>query len=247
VAQGLLLSDDKGWHLSPGFREEEKTMKKSINLALVILFLLGAAGSAQGFIMTIGDNDGYGYAIDDGASLPMSSDTHTWVFENRGGDENVATDGAQFTDFEPYAARNLNFSLLFTPTADSVTTFWIDYSGIQSSVFGRPTLLLDGVDFTYVLNLEQGAWGSDVTSIFLDPTLVDLSDGMLNVQFQGGMYDHIAFDYFALESVLSDDIPGGSFGEIPGGETPAPTPEPTSLILLGSGLVGLAYLRKRFS
>ena len=44
-------------------------------------------------------------------------------------------------------------------------------------------------------------------------------------------------------------FPGGgqTKGVFPGGENGAPVPEPTTIILLGSGLLGLAaYGRKRF-
>ncbi len=203
-------------------------MKKFLMLTVTAIFLFGLTSSADALLLMVGDNDGYGYGhavVADGANLPTSSDpVNNWVFDNRSAAELAATDGSQFTDYEPYAPRNFTFN--FTPfSASTVATFEFDVSGIQTASWGVSSLKLDGVDFSsYVSTLEQGTFGSDVISFSVSSAL--LADGQLAVNFVGGNNDHIAFDYFSLNIEA--------------------VPEPSTLLLLGSGLVGLGYVRRRF-
>ena len=60
-------------------------------------------------------------------------------------------------------------------------------------------IFLDGVDFTRMLPLEQGVFGSGVFSAAVDAML--LADGTLEVRFDGSCCDHIAFDFFKLETI----------------------------------------------
>ena len=155
-------------------------MKKVIILisALLTLALAGTASAVQ--IIMIGDNDGYGYGssvVADGAQLPytnLPAPPNGWNFDNRSAAELADTNGAQYTDWEPYSSPRI-FTISFDPAPTDLAKFIIDYSGIQRSAFGASTLLLDGVNYSSRLNQEQGAWGSTVTTIWLDPAVVNFA------------------------------------------------------------------------
>jgi len=195
---------------------------------LATFFLVFTTISANALTIMIGDNDGYGYGdlvVPDGADLPFTDDPVAdtgWVFDNRSPAELAATDGSQYTDWEPYSNRTFSFDFA-AGTGIISAVFELDVSGIQTSWFGASTILLDGVDYTAFLPTEQGAWGSGVFSTVVDVAL--LADGVLTVNFTGGPSDHIAFDYFKL------DI--------------ASVPEPATLLLFGSGLIGLGFFRRK--
>jgi hypothetical protein len=187
----------------------------------------------------IGDNDGYGYGDDlvpDGADLPLTSSPYEggWLFDNRGGDELIGTDGSQFTDmesrFSPTFHHTFDMSLFSVLTE---ATFTIDISGVQQDLFGGYShLYLDGVEVLGFIDLEQGAWGSGLLTYEVD--LGMLSDGMLDIYIEGwdsneGYYDDFAVDFASLTvSGLGVD----------------PVPEPTTVMLFGLGLAGMGVARR---
>ena len=192
-------------------------MKKFTLLTVLATFLLVfTASSANAVTIMIGDNDGYGFGVPDGTDLPAT------LFDNRTLAEFLAVDGSQHTDLGIWP--NI-FSFTFTTVTNATSAvFELDVSGIQTAAGGASTLLLDGVDYSAFLPVEQGAWGSGVFSTAVDVAL--LADGLLLVEFFGGGNDHIAFDYFKLDIVEA-------------------VPEPATILLLGSGLIGLAFFRRK--
>jgi hypothetical protein len=156
----------------------------------------------------IGDNDGYGYGIADGQTLPISSNPdYNWIFDNREPVERTAIDGSQHTDYEPYNSRRFSFTIVFppiNPMSFSAAAFIYDVSGIQEAGFGSSSLFLDSVSVE--LPEAQGTFGSGVYTIPInDPSI--LEDGKITVTFQGGEGanpgvwnpDAIAFDFFELD------------------------------------------------
>ena len=208
---------------------------KNVLGAIAGVVVLALSSSAGAITLMIGDNDGYGYGnavVPDGAALPTTSGPPagcTWCFDNRSAAELAATNGAQYTDFEAYAAP-VNFSFAFDASAYtgiSNVMFSMDVTGIQQGTFGASHLYLDGVDVSAGLPSDQGAWGSGVFSFSV--SAASLLDGLLNVSFTGGPSDHIGFDYFALNFDARS------------------VPEPTTLSMLGLGLalLGIATRKRK--
>ncbi len=180
--------------------------------------LLVVSANASAITIMIGDNDGYGFGIADGTVLPAT------IFDNRSAGELAATDGSQYTDYAEVSVVNFTFD--FDATAYSAISnvwFTMDVNGIEQDLYGTSTLLLDGVDYSSSLPLNQGAWGSGVFAFSV--AAASLSDGLLDVSFTGGSsaIDFISFDYFALDFDA------------------AAVPEPSILGLLGLGLVLLGF------
>lgn len=204
-------------------------MKKILVFGFALCLLsLSAPSFGYSYFEMIGDNDGYGYGIADGADLPFTDDPtpgNGWIFDNRSAAELAATNGAQYTDFEAYAAP-ISVTFDFDPFVASLMTeglLTLDIAGIQTSAFGQSRLWFDGLEVVGAFaGVEQGAWGSGIFQFNLGA--LTLADGSLTVDFMGGDNDHIALDYASLKVVA--------------------VPEPTSMALLGLGLLGTGLVRK---
>ena len=118
------------------------------------------------------------------------------------------------------------FSFMAIDADEPVTTKgYYNGSLVQSQTYGPGSN-------EQMYEMQLGAIGG---SIFLDTVIIDLVSGTEPTSFDGGpeWFDNLAFNTAgALVQVAS---------------APHPTPEPTTILLLGTGLVGLAgFSRKKF-
>lgn len=207
-------------------------MRKVLFVAAFIAF----AGQASAASWMIGDDDGYGIGIPDGAN-------HTFVGpikDYRSAAEMAATDGAQFTD--TYSTTHPGYS----PQAGTVATFtfaglgntWsaghlvIDAADFQADTFGHVITTFNGIvqDFGY----NDGYPKTVIHEYDLDAAVlasINLT-GQLNISInRNGSGDFYGFDYLKL-----NDFPITSA---------VPEPETYAMMLAGLGLMGVVARRRK--
>lgn len=205
----------------------------------LVIGMVGVAGAVP-FSITIGDNDGYGFGV-------VDNGTAAWPgyvpYDGRSAAEAVATDGTQITDVysaifsQPgYGPNPYDISDVFFDTSAGTLNsaiLEIDMGDFQASTFGQIDVYYNGVLQTNLFNFNDGFQNTVIRQFTLDAaTIASINavgefDITLN---RAGSNDFIAFDYFQLSGDI--DL--------------APVPEPTTMLLLGSGLAGLAGFRRRF-
>jgi hypothetical protein len=152
----------------------------------------------EGFVISIGDNDGYGYGD---ATVPDGNNLPEVPFDNRESSELNATDGAQYTDNTIYGP-DFFFYMTFPSSTQSLiktSKLTLDVSGIQGSLNGVSSIVIDSIDYSYKLPQEQGVFGSGIVEI--DINTLSVRDGSFWVWYEGGTLnggDAIAIDYFAF-------------------------------------------------
>ncbi len=218
-------------------------------LLLWTLVIAGLATPAFATSFTIGDNDGFGLGLSDGADHPFNG--MTAGYDGRSAAEKAATNGAQYTD--TYSTTQPGFG----PQAGTVATFlfdnllgnghgaWtighleIDTADFQASTFGAVITKFNGIVQPFDFN--DGFPHTVMHHFDLSQAVLDSinAKGLLVITIdRNNSSDFYGFDYLSLNDFANpEDV------------SPSPTitavPEPTTLLLLGGGLTVLARMRRR--
>lgn len=239
--------------------------KTFLILGLVLGAVMLLTYQVQAVTIMIGDRDGFGFSsasglvspqgypadadgdgiIEPGEFLPsLDGDGDVFPdggddFDNRSLAESIDTSGAQWTDI------SLSASFAGSPELADKAFFNFTFS---VPLFGDPDY---GAD--HFINLVFGDYGGFPMSVFADGSEIplipqnmpsqdglvqlaygqiswaDMADGEVLIDIYAPNEPYVAFDYAFLDTNI--------------GVTP--TPEPSMLFLLGSGITGLAIFRKK--
>ena len=213
-------------------------MGKGLNVVLIVLFALFLCSPVNALEVLpnsvlsvtdlVGDKDGFG--------LNVLEDQVVSFDQNYGLAAGQITDGWTNRGILPLSWEH-EYSLT---GFSSITGAYLEIFTGGQGFYGLSRILLDGKEIGYLTNGESGGHSfARLDKFDLSAFLNLLEDGHVSIrvetQYRGGGYtdnnqpaDNWILDYSQLTIYGVSDA------------TPAPVPEPSSILLLGIGLIGLA-------
>jgi hypothetical protein len=186
----------------------------------------------------IGDKDGFGFGLATCPDIGTCAQLSNPPIDNRSAGEAAATNGAQCTDV--YSSLFPGFGPTTTSTGDIIFNFTgtltdgtISFAAgdFQSDAFGPLSANINGVSTPF--SYSDGRDVDAIHSITLTAPEIAAANlvGFVDLHLdRNGSGDFVAFDYFNLT-----------------GDTTSATPEPSSLALFSTGILGLAAtVRRKF-
>lgn len=207
---------------------------------VISLLLMLIVSPAWANVWMIGDDDGYGMGIPDGANHPFNGSTAN--YDGRSAEEMAATNGAQYTDtysttqpgYGPQPGTTATFLFEGLGSGWTEGSMWFDMADFQATTFGAVNTTYNGIAQNWAFN--DGFPSTVVRYFDLAQDVIDSINllGSLTVVIdRGSSGDFYGFDY----ALLSDQL----------GANTNTVPEPGTLLLFCLGLCGLMLGRRRLS
>jgi hypothetical protein len=221
---------------------------KKITAILIVAMMLCLASNASAALIVYTDQSAWSSAISAlGGSIDISEDFNSFTTDTSlavaGGvdfgsftlEQTAGAIGSEI-DVPPYDA---NWQGNGTPFA----AIWGGSTRVNEVVFDSQVLGFGGLVnpfgtiFTLSTNLtaslsgDTAVWASGTTATFLGVAVDDVASAFISATWSGGG------GFRVTQSFGIDDFQAATAG--------APIPEPSTMLLLGSGLAGLGFFRRR--